>query len=102
MIRSTRSSPVDVREMVMLDGLITGDLVGQSGLAAILLSVIWMIFTGRLVTRREVTDIKEERDYWRAAFNEEQRQTQELLETARLNQAVLNALPKPPSDKEAG
>lgn len=83
----------------MLDGLITGDLVGQAGLATIVLSGIWMIFTGRLVTRREADEIKAERDYWRAAFTEEQRQSTELLETAKTAQAALNALPKPSGER---
>lgn len=83
----------------MLDGMLQGDFVINAGAVSMLAAVVWMIFTGRLVTRREADGLKAERDYWRNAFQEEQRQTQSLLEVGKVAGAALNALPRPP-DRE--
>lgn len=85
----------------MLDGILTGDIILQGGAVTMLGAVVWMIFTGRLVTRREAEGIRNERDYWREAFHEEQRQTLELLETARVTQATLSALPQRPGEPKS-
>jgi hypothetical protein len=58
--------------------------LGASGLVAL---AVYMIFTGRLVSGKE-------RDYWRDAFFEEQRQKRELMETGRVARDVLRALPE--------
>ena len=42
---------------------------GPSGVTITLLALaVWMIFTGRLVTRREHQELREDRDYWRNAY----------------------------------
>ena len=57
--------------------------VGPEGLLSL---VVLMILSGRLVPGKE-------RDYWRDAFFEEQRQKRELMETGRVTRDVLRALP---------
>jgi hypothetical protein len=81
-------------EMVMLDGILT-QIGPTAGAVTMLAGAVWMIFTGRLVTRREADGIKSERDYWREAFKEEQRQSTKLLEVAEVASATMKALPKP-------
>lgn len=78
----------------MLEGLSVG-LLADLGPAGLLAVVVWMIFTGRLVTRREADHLIEERNYWRTAFQEEQKNTQALMETGRVARDVLRALPVP-------
>lgn len=78
----------------MLEGL-SLDLLTNLGSTGMLAVVVWMIFTGRLVTRREADHLIEERNYWRDAFVEEQKNTQALMETGRVAQDVLRALPVP-------
>lgn len=78
----------------MLEGL-SLDLLTNLGSTGMLAVVVWMIFTGRLVTRREADHLIEERNYWRDAFVEEQKNTQALMETGRVTNAVLQSLPVP-------
>lgn len=41
--------------------------VGQLGPVGLLGLVVWMILTGRLVTRRQLQDVQADRDHWRTA-----------------------------------
>lgn len=88
--------------MPFLDAL--GPAVAASGggpvvaiLSAIILAlvslVVWgvrLIFTGKLVPGAD-------RDFWRAAFFEEQEQKRELLVTGKVVQGVVQALPDAPA-----
>ncbi len=78
----------------MLEGL-TVDLLTNVGSTGLLAVVVWMIFTGRLITRREADHLIEERNYWRDAFLEEQSSTKALMETGRVAQDLIRALPVP-------
>ena len=53
------------------------------GVVGVVLVVAWMLWTGRLVTRREVDDIAHDRDEWRAAHR--------ISETARVEEREHNA-----------
>lgn len=82
--------------MTELAGIGVGSL-GAGGLLAI---VILMILTGRLVPRSTLEDMKQERDTWRAAFQESeqarhlaQEHSGELLELSRTAVPLLRALP---------
>jgi hypothetical protein len=100
LISCTGSSPVNLFRRGrfklqgggMLDGITTNLLVnmGSSGLLTI---VVWMIFTGRLVTRREANHLIEELNHWRTAFIQEQENTQALMETGLVTRDLLRALP---------
>lgn len=62
---------------------VTDSLTG--GLLAV---VIVMILTGRLVPGKE-------RDYWREAFLEEQRQKRDLMAISQVTRDVLTSIPDP-------
>jgi hypothetical protein len=53
------------------------------GVVGVVLLVGWLIWTGRLVTRREIDDIAHDRDEWRAAHR--------ISETARVEEREHNA-----------
>jgi hypothetical protein len=90
----THPTTHDSEDTIVLEGLPVSIFTGVSPVA-LLLAVVWMIFTGKLVTRREADGLKEERDYWRSAFFEEQSHTEALMETGRVTRDVLRALPVP-------
>lgn len=84
-----------------MDALPPG-LLDNVGAIGVVLLVAWLLFTGRLVTRREADDIRHDRDEWRAAhrISETARQVlsdqgQELLEHARTTDAFIRSLPHP-------
>lgn len=77
-------------------------IVGQVGIGGLLTLAVWLIFTGRLVPRSVVDDIRRERDDWKdaareseAARAEDRAQVRELLEVARTTEHVLTSLPRP-------
>ncbi|WP_228974931.1 hypothetical protein [Streptomyces sp. DH12] len=77
--------------------------VAQAGPTALLALVVLLILRGDLVPRSILRDVREERDMWRAAHTTSEAarqaaldQTEELLETARLGNQLLNSLPRPP------
>jgi|SRR5690242_980980 len=79
-----------------------GAWVGQAGIGGLLSLAVWLIFTGRLVPRSTVDDIRRERDDWKAAAREseaaraeEREQKRELLEVAHITEHVLTSLPRP-------
>jgi hypothetical protein len=92
---------------------LTGIGLVQGGAAAVLVLVALMVFTGRLVPRSVLEDVRKdrdarlaelaaERDSWRAAhsLSEEARHidqdsVRELLEVARTTDHVMRALPSP-------
>jgi hypothetical protein len=41
--------------------------IGQIGAGALVSIVVLLIFTGRLVTRRQLEDVQADRDHWRTA-----------------------------------
>jgi hypothetical protein len=76
--------------------------VAEAGPTAILTLVVLLVLTGRLVPRATLTDMRDERDTWRAAHTESERarqaereQVEELLEMARLGNQLLHSLPRP-------
>jgi hypothetical protein len=92
---------------------LTGIGLVQGGAAAVLVLVALMVFTGRLVPRSVLEDVRRdrdarlaelitERDAWKAAHavSEETRHIdqasiRELLEVARTTEHVMRALPNP-------
>jgi hypothetical protein len=69
------------------------------GVVGVVLLVGWLIWTGRLATRREIDDIMHDRDEWRAAhrISETARQVlsdqvDELLEHSRTTTAIVRSL----------
>jgi hypothetical protein len=78
-----------------------GAVIGQVGIGGLLSLAVWLIFTGRLVSRPVVDDIRRERDDWKRAYREseaaraeEREQVRELLEVARVAEHVLTSLPR--------
>lgn len=74
-------------------------LLTDVGIVGLVIFGCWMIFTGRLVTRREADDIRHDRDEWRttARISETARQVladqvSELLEHAKVSDSLLRAL----------
>ncbi len=75
-------------------------LFTTGGAVALLFATIWLIFTGRLVPRSAIDDVRQDRDGWRKAAEAEQEinrvqagQLSELLELARTTDQVIRALP---------
>jgi len=78
----------------MFDGLPIA-IFTDAGPVALLSVAVWMIFTGRLVTKREVDDLRADRDLWRTAYIESQAQKHDLMETGKVARSLLRALPVP-------
>jgi hypothetical protein len=79
-----------------------GAVVGQVGIGGLLSLAVWLIFTGRLVPRSTVDDIRRQRDRWEQAARdsedaraEDRAQTRQLLEVAHVMEHVLTSLPRP-------
>jgi hypothetical protein len=79
-----------------------GAVIGQAGIGGLLSLAVWLIFTGRLVPRSVVDDIRQQRDRWEqaargseAARAEDRAQVRELLEVAHVTEHVLTSLPRP-------
>lgn len=81
-------------------------VAGQVGIGgvvtAFVAAVMWAILTGRLVPRRTLLDVMQERDDWKtvaletgSALSEERAQKRELLEVAHVTEHVLTSLPRP-------
>lgn len=81
-------------------------IAGQASVGGILATlmgaVMWAILTGRLVPRRTLLDVIDERNAWRAAYREseaarreDREQVRELLEVAHVADHVLTSLPHP-------
>lgn len=88
-------------------------LLNGIGVVGVVLIIGWLIFTGRLIPRRyvddmrtdhtrELEDISHDRSEWRAAHRiseaaraETVSQVQELLEHARTTDAFIRSLPHP-------
>ncbi len=41
------------------------DFLNAGGVLGVLVFVLWAVYSGKLVTRREFDDLKEDRDRWR-------------------------------------
>ena len=71
------------------------------GVVAVVLLVGWLMWTGRLVTRREVERVEHDRDEWRAESRirdtevaEKNKQLEHVAEVGITMKAVLGALQK--------
>ena len=89
----------------MIEGLPIALLDGV-GVIAVVLLVFWMIATGRLITRREVEDVKHDRDEWRAESRlkdaqiaEKDRQLEHMGEVGRLVKDIMHSLQRLTHDK---
>lgn len=60
-----------------MDPAIT-ELLKTGGVGAVVMLVCWLLFTGRLVTRRENDLVVHDRDEWRAESRLKDQQIQEL------------------------
>ena len=76
-------------------------LVDGVGVVAVVLIVGWLMWTGRLVTRREVERVEHDRDEWRAESRirdaevaEKNKQLEHVAEVGITMKAVLGALQK--------
>jgi hypothetical protein len=80
-------------------------LLGQWGPDAVAIGllawVIWAVLTGRLITRRQLEDTKQDRDYWREAHTTSEgtrsimaQQMQRILGNADVVNQVLTSLKK--------
>ncbi len=58
-----------------------------ASIGGLVIYAVRLVFTGRLVPGQE-------RDYWREAFFEEQRQKRQLLDAGKVTQDVLRVLPE--------
>ena len=78
-------------------------MLGQWGPDALALTLVsaavWMLFTGRLVTRREHDALRQDRDYWRDAHNTSEgtrsimaQQVERLLTNSEITNQVLESL----------
>jgi hypothetical protein len=80
----------------VIDGLPVGDM----GATALLAIVVLMVLTGRLVPRRTLTDLKEERDHWRTAAEERSSQLSDLLSATDTSTRLIEALTDATKDRQ--
>jgi hypothetical protein len=73
-----------------LDGIPVAD-IGSSALIAFF---VLLVFTGRLVTLRELRDTQKERDHWRQAAEQRSAQLSELLAATHTSTAFIEATVK--------
>ena len=93
----------------MGDSGLTINVIWQSGtLLAMIASIVWLVLTGRLVTRSQVKDLVQDRDHWKTAYwrtqdnNDAQtEQIRRLMEALDTTNKVLKALPPPMLPEEA-
>lgn len=85
-----------------LTNLLPDGFLSDASVVGLVLLFGWLVATGRLVTRREVDSILQDRDYWRNAFFAQQEQSQQLMETGRVARDVLRALPVPQKGEADG
>lgn len=71
---------------------IPADWVAQAGPVGLLAIAVLLVLTGRLVPRRAVKDLEQDRDYWREAALKAQGHTDVLLPAAEITTAVARAL----------
>lgn len=69
-------------------------ILAKGGPGAILVATVWMILTGRLVPRFFYQQKVDECNSWKAAAQEGQKQSAQLLEYARTADAILKSLPR--------
>ena len=81
--------------------LLTQIPLGDIGPGALVTLAVVLLLRGDLVPRRTHEAVAQERDYWRDAYRENTRTTNELTEVSRASVAALDALPTPP-DKGGG
>ena len=97
----------------MLPDFINPEVLLQGGAGTILAMVVWMVYTGKLVSRRVLDDVRKDRDdrlaemrgimstmqtaylQSEAARQEQNAQITQLLTLGRIAEALLRALPHP-------
>lgn len=67
-------------------------VTGGVGIAGLLVGLFWMLARGALVTRREVNDIRDDRDRWRAVAEVSTRQLEKVLENDVLALSILQSI----------
>jgi hypothetical protein len=84
------------------DAILNPDVLGNIGAGALLALFIIAILRGGLVTRTQYNDLKDQRDRWESAYWKEKeasalqdRQNDELMETARTMKYFMEAFPRP-------
>jgi hypothetical protein len=84
------------------DAIISPDVLGNIGAGALLALFVIAILRGALVTRTQYNDLKDQRDRWESAYWKEKeasslqdRQNDELMETARTMRHFMDAFPRP-------
>ncbi|MEP7739778.1 hypothetical protein ABKW28_19220 [Nocardioides sp. 31GB23] len=66
---------------------------GAIGDIGLVLALFWLLASGRLATRRELDDIKADRDVWRETALEQKGLVSKLLENDETTLRLLRALP---------
>ncbi len=102
----------------MLPEFINPEVLLQGGAVTILTLVVWMVYTGKLVARRVLDDVRKDRDdrinemraimeNWQKAYlasetarQELAAQVNQLLTLGRIAEALLRALPHPDNQDE--
>lgn len=74
-------------------------LLVDGAAAALLCLTVILILRGYLVPRSVLNDVKADRDYWRSTAQEAAKQNGQLLESARVTEALMRAIA---ADEEEG
>jgi len=102
----------------VLPEFINPEVLLQGGAVTILTLVVWMVYTGKLVARRVLDDVRKDRDdrinemraimeNWQKAYlaseaarQEQTAQLNQLLALGRIAEALLRALPHPENQEQ--
>lgn len=68
-------------------------ILNGTGVAGLLVLLFWMLSTGRLATRREVDDIRADRDVWRSAALDQKGLLTQVLSGQETTNRLLRAIP---------
>lgn len=78
----------------MLEDIPWNDIFAKGGPVGLISLTVWMLLTGRLVPRYFYQQKVDECNSWKAAAQEGQNQSAQLLEYAKTADAILKALPR--------
>jgi len=87
---------------------ITVTVVSNTSLAGVVVSIVWLVLTGRLVPRAQIEDLVKDRDLWKEAYwrtqavNDAQtEQLRALMKVADTTNSLLKSIPPAASAGEA-
>lgn len=76
-----------------MDDLISPAMFNGVGVVGLFAALFWMLATGRLVTRREVDDVRADRDTWRETAQGQGEVLRQVVDGQATTNRLLRAIP---------